>query len=123
MRTLAGIGPRPHVKDLKTGANEPVGHAVGGPVVGGGHRVGKGFTVRTLKEPHEECSAGSKAATKLPQRSLKILWPEMDEGVPGEDPADLPVVGPEVGERRDLRAYVPGPEGEPLTVFSVRTYC
>jgi hypothetical protein len=28
----------------------------------------------------------------------EILWLEVDEGVPGENPADLPVVDPEVGE-------------------------
>ena len=90
-----------HIKDLKTGAGKPGSHAISGPEVGGGHRVGEGFAVRALKESHQKCPARGNAASELAQCGLKILSSEVDEGVPGEDPADLPVVDPEVGERRE----------------------
>ena len=113
MGTLAGIGPPLHVEDLKTCPDEPGSHAVGGPDVGGGHRMGKGFTVSPLKEPDEESSAGSKAASQLPQRSLKILHERGHE-------VDALNIG---AQPRQKIGPMPGPGREPLTVFSVRTYC
>ena len=52
MRTPARIGPCMHIKDLKTGAGKSGSHAISGPEVGGGHRMGEGFAIRSLKEPH-----------------------------------------------------------------------
>jgi len=89
-----------HIKDLKTGAGKSGSHAVSGPEVGGGHRMGEGFAVRALKEPHQKSSARGDAASELAECGLKVLSWEVDEGVPDEDP-DLPVVDPKVRERRE----------------------
>ena len=48
-----------HIKDLKTGAGKSGSHAVSGPEVGGGHRMGKASPSVPSKNPIRRVPPGA----------------------------------------------------------------